>query len=398
MVHEVHDLKSTMFDYLEHSLRYKPHEIAVMVESNSGLAQALVQDERKRAEERALKEKKHNSADDVMPFEFLFPLQAAELRNAYEKAGLLNNKRASDPAPPSGCTYQPPREASLRDLPCAFTPATSAALDEMSLTQVLTTIARRPYQAVGVFATDPNDVVFLAKQVGRFCTNVRLFTISSDLMLTRPGEGIDLRGMIVASTYPLYPSNQWITTPFRDGPRVFFGSRGSQGLYNATVAHLWEMGADEPADKTKPSTPQLLEFGLPYDVETKQVRKPPIWINVVGERGLYPVTFIPQTDKNGYLYTRQKFAGTTRALAAWPQSSEKATAARATRPNPHLLFWLICLFLMIACFFVAVVTWRYVGWSTDEKSMIWCRTRRFSRSSTRLSGSTAMWRSACRWT
>ena len=81
----------------------------------------------------------------------------------------------------------PPHEAgSPADLPRSYTPATSAALDEMALTQVLTTIARRPYKVVGIVATNSFDVVFLAQQVARFCPNVRLFTLSSDLVLRVP--------------------------------------------------------------------------------------------------------------------------------------------------------------------------------------------------------------------
>ena len=46
------------------------------------------------------------------------------------------------------------------------------------------------------------------------------------------------------------------------------------------------------------------------------------------------------------------------------------------RPNPHLLFWLLCLFLLFACFASASVTYRYVRWSADppaqeSRSQIW---------------------------
>ena len=265
-----------------------------------------------------------------------------------------------------------------RNVPKTFTPATSAALDEMALTQVLTTIARRPYKAVGIVATDPSDVVFLARQVARFCPNVRLFTLSSDLLLARPSDLVDLRGMLVASTYPLYPSNQWITTPFRDGARVFFSNRGAQGLYNATVAHLWEMGADEPEKRTDGSKPQLLEFAHPYDVSRTLMRTPPVWISTVGERGLYPITFVPK--QSAYLYD-PRTNREERPLAQWPYEKPQdgeppepdlatldtaASAREASRPQPHLLFWLITLFLtIVACPFIVYVTWVYVAWSAD---------------------------------
>ena len=46
-------------------------------------------------------------------------------------------------------------------MPRTFTPASSAALDEMALTQIFTTISRRRYQAVGIIASNPFDTVFL---------------------------------------------------------------------------------------------------------------------------------------------------------------------------------------------------------------------------------------------
>ncbi len=48
MVHEARDLKDGIITYLDKSLRYARSNVAVLVESNSGLAQALVQDERKK--------------------------------------------------------------------------------------------------------------------------------------------------------------------------------------------------------------------------------------------------------------------------------------------------------------------------------------------------------------
>jgi hypothetical protein len=472
MVHEAKDLKDAIIEYLDKWLGYTRSDIAVLVESNSGLAQALVQDERKKGvthefglelmpplhdrsglpatgnkriilaeirgtlhfrifnsdgklladqNELQLRDKlsdvkrlktqlkelwpahkltpkeKYNVISGVIsifdqggpPVEFLFPLQVAKLRSAYAKADAAASGKSVASAAPQRLTIPPNEAGAPRDLPRTFTPATSAALDEMALTQVLTTIGRRPYQAVGVVATDPFDVAFLAGEVGQFCPNVRLFTVSSDLVLARAAGAADLRGMLVASTYPLYPSNQWITTPFRDGPRVFFSSRGAQGLYNATVAHLWEMSADEPDDLSKPSSPQLLEFGRPYEIDPAPLHQPPVWISAVGERGLYPITVINPKEQTPFLYD-PRTAPEHRSLAQWPSekpaaqpgapsdlddpevesaklNDAKADAANAMRPNPFLLFWLVCLFLFFACLVIAYITWHYVIWSTDKQ-------------------------------
>ena len=131
-------------------------------------------------------------------------------------------------------------------MPRTFTPASSAALDEMALTQIFTTISRRRYQAVGIIASNPFDTVFLARRVHRFCPNLRIFTTQADLLFARPQNVTDLR-MLVASTYSLYPANQWIITPHEAQSHVLFSNQGAQGLYNAVTAHLWEMGISATA-------------------------------------------------------------------------------------------------------------------------------------------------------
>jgi hypothetical protein len=232
MVHTVTEVKDAMIEHLKE--RYKGSEIAVLVESNSGLAQALIRHEQKKKEQQqdqkdAKREQERanpkdappapgnqpnskpiatDATEDEAPVEFIYPLQVSELRAAYEKADNVRDGKAKNSSGALKLRVPPHEGGTPADLPRAYTPATSAALDEMALTQVLTTIAHRPYKAVGIVATSPADVVFLARQVARFCPNVRLFTLSSDLLLARPSEQVDLRGMLVASTYPLYPSQK----------------------------------------------------------------------------------------------------------------------------------------------------------------------------------------------
>ena len=214
------------------------------------------------------------------------------MRKAYAQSDVKKGGKLATTGTPERLVIPPDEAGKPRDLPPAFTPASSAAIDEMALTQVLTTISHRKYRAVGIVATNPLDMVFLARQVRMFCPNVRLFAIQSDLLLTRALDVPFLRGMLVASTYPLYPANQWLTTSYLNASRVFFSDQGSQGLYNASVAHLWEMGVIAPH-----AQPPLLEFGDPFDPAPAGDRRPPIWISAVGERGVYPITYISTRGK-----------------------------------------------------------------------------------------------------
>jgi hypothetical protein len=366
MVHQTTTVVEATLDYLQQTLGYDHEKVALLIESNTGLAQALA--------EKVWKKDPAN--------EFIFPLQVSEVRKAYEKEGLLRGGKLDSTAAPERLVIPPDESGPTDDLPRAFTPASSAAIDEMALTQVLTTISHRRYLAVGIVATNPFDLVFLARRVRRFSPNVRLFAIQADLLFARPENAGDLRGMLIGSTYSLYPANQWITTSYGATPRVPFSDHGGQGLYNAVVAHLWEMVIIDA-----PQGPPLLEFALPYGEEAKvaptvaaaappsdapPIRQPPIWMSAVGERGIYPVAFDPRVVDRDYLYQPDQFFDAPRSRPR-PPSEDKADetqARRAMRPNPHLLYWLIFLLLFLTCFGVAGLTWVYIRWSGDEKKKL----------------------------
>ena len=294
MVHHVHTVKDELRDYLTKSLGYAPSNVAILIESNTGLMQAMVQHERKQAEARA-------ADDQKSPVEFIYPLQVAEVRKAYERGGLLSGGKLDDVGAPERLTIPPDEGGEPADIPRSYTPSTSAALDEMALTQVLTTASASPAstRSSALSPPTPFDVVFLAREVHRFCPDVRLFTIHSDLLIARPEEVVDLRGMLVASTYPLYPANQWMdhTLPQRSS-RIFLATRRARGFITRSWLHLWEMSRrGDPA-----LGPQLLEYGDPYDTQPRTIRQPPVWISAVGQRGLYPLTLIPPTQASRYLY------------------------------------------------------------------------------------------------
>ena len=78
MVHHVHTVKDGLRDYLTQSLGYAASNVAILIESNTGMMQAMVQHERKRAEASL-------PDDQKSPVEFIYPLQVSEVRKAYEK-------------------------------------------------------------------------------------------------------------------------------------------------------------------------------------------------------------------------------------------------------------------------------------------------------------------------
>jgi hypothetical protein len=360
MVHRSSNVLRGIRDFLRTQVGYDGRDLAILIESNSGVPQADARGLLHHPGDPAAGGQPTAKGQDD-PEDFIFPLQVSEIRKAYVKRGLLRSDRSDAPDSPERLPIPPDEGGTPQDLPRAFTPESSAALDEMALTQILTTISHRRYRAVGIIASNPFDVVFLARRVRRFCPNLRVFTTQADLLFARPQNATDLRGMLVASTYSLYPPNQWIITSYGVRPHVLFSNQGAQGLYNAITAHLWEMGVAEDH-----SGPQLLEFAPPYET-TASVFNPQLWIGVVGERGLFPLRASATNDDLAYLYNPKDTAE-----KRWPsqppdQPKFKEQNLRAMRPNAHLLYWLIWLILVSTCFALAGLTWAYARWATDPR-------------------------------
>ena len=167
--------------------------------------------------------------------------------------------------------------------------------------------------------------------------------------------------MLVASTYSLYPANQWIITPHEAQSHVLFSNQGAQGLYNAVTAHLWEMGISAYRHG-----PQLLEFSTPYETAHRDFHPPPVWIGAVGERGLYPLRNLPVREDSGYLYDPRETPERRPFSLLDDREQSESVSSNPMRPSPHILYWLIWLTLVTTCFVAAGLTWSYAQWAADE--------------------------------
>jgi hypothetical protein len=207
------------------------------------------------------------------------------LRSSYEKKGLLRDRQSQTLRSAEQLTIPFDDEGNSLDVIEPKTPGFKSAIGELTLGQILTDITRRRIHKVGIVATDPLDVIFLAREVSQFCPNADLFTTSANLLFTHPEHIGLLRGMLVGSTYPLFPQNQLWSYPYtRNNIHALFASADAQGIYNATVAHLGNLGLTREPDQS----PQLLEYGMPFDPPTEPQHLP-IWISAIGYRGIYPV-------------------------------------------------------------------------------------------------------------
>jgi hypothetical protein len=217
-----------------------------------------------------------------------FPLQISRLRSAATAQG--------QPASASG---NPSRLLGLSlgqsgaptdQLP-SMTPGTTSSAVELELSEILDVITRDHVTTVGLLATDTRDKLFLAQQLARRSAAVRLFTIESDLFYVHPDYSQYVRGMVVASSYPLFVQNQkWVTGTLVNQQ---FSTTMAEGVYNATVT-LLNRDTSGRMLGNRTVKPGLLDYRLPRAERTSgvsNVLQPPIWISVVGNDAIWPVAW-----------------------------------------------------------------------------------------------------------
>lgn len=236
-----------------------------------------------------------NPSDNERRFRFVvsFPLHVSQLRSAYEKEGALKNS-APGVAPRQSLelALESP-EATTRDILPAQDARMASNIADLFLTSSVETIRREQIRFVGIVASDPRDILFLARKIRENAANVTLFTFGADILYTHPDYERYLRGMLIVTPYPLFPANQAWTGSTQ--VRISFAGPAEEGIYNAVLYQLRDSKADP-----RP----LLEFRPPFPPESPGLSdRPPIWIMAVGRRGLWPVDILPSYVDKGYVVT-----------------------------------------------------------------------------------------------
>ncbi|MDR3632966.1 MAG: hypothetical protein P4L84_03965 [Isosphaeraceae bacterium] len=245
-----------------------------------------------------------------------FPSRISQLRSAFERNRTQHDPEVPIlPRPRSKLRVPFDETGNPRDIIPALSPAMTATTDEFLLAKILTTISHDDFRYVGIFGSDIRDTLFLAQLVTEFCPDVQMFTNTCDVLLAHPDYSGRLRGMIVASTYPLNSSTQPWTFPFTgDGERRQFHQQGDQGVYNATLAHFLSDATEHSLGDGLRTWRKLLDYGVPTralvsgDAQdllalAEGEHRPPLWIGVVGQRGIWPVEYlVPQGPNGAKLY------------------------------------------------------------------------------------------------
>ena len=249
--------------------------VAILVEGNTGYGRNLA--------DQAAQSRGGCGRTLTLPF----PLHISRLRG----------NGGESPGPGGGAVSEPLVSLDLQDsgftedrIP-TISPGTTLPYVELVLRSILDTVRRERVAAVGLYATDTRDKLFLAREVSRRSPNVLLFTLESDLLYSHPEYGPYMRGTIVASSYPVFNGSQGWTHP-RVGEigRQQFTSTNAHGAYNATVALLNYDLDGRPLDGPS-GVASLLDYRAPSDRGCRSGFRPPLWISVAARDGLWPIVF-----------------------------------------------------------------------------------------------------------
>jgi len=282
------EMQQAMYHYLIADQHAECRKIALIVESSTPYGNATVHHTGQRRLLRELRERAHpkravrRDMGFCQPRLLPVPFDLRVLRAEWAR-------KKNIPGSPAGNPYEDLQKNTLdRQLDDAkqsgrlplFSKETLNARD-LSLSTLLSTLYQEGIRYVGLMVTDAGDKMFLAQRISANCPDAQLFTFESELLLIHPADLPNTRGMLVASTYPLFTRNQQWTYPYRGAQqRLQFASQADQGVYNAALLLL---GHPE----------YLLEYAPPWvpleKADNLLAAKPPVWISAVGRNALVPV-------------------------------------------------------------------------------------------------------------
>jgi len=251
-----------------------PGRVAILTESNTGFGKSVAS-------------VGANSEIEVLRF----PLHVSRLKSEYAQLFRMKDQQAGLPATATIAASGFEEAGGVAEGVPAQGGAATTAANNAVLENILSTISRDRFRYVGVMATDTRDKLFLIRLIREFCPDVRVFVTQSDLLLTHPDYLYHMKGVIVGSTYPLYPPGQkWSNTDATE--RLLLASSAAQGYYNATLA-------------TFGLHAKMLEYGPPGFATGPDVPndRPPVWVSMIAPNGaLVPLQlFTGYEDANGYM-------------------------------------------------------------------------------------------------
>jgi hypothetical protein len=278
-----------------------------------------------------------------------FPLHISAVRRAYDAAAQAGTAPpGSTPTTSSGMNLNPSLDepADPLDVPPSLSPRTPFTND-LVLSALVRELSRRDVRFIGLQATDPSDIVFLAQQVRARMPDARFYVFGSDLLYTHPKFTPALLGAYVVSSYPLFLAGQaWVREPLKDVSA--FASDASEGVFNAARAFLnRDVSADRGSSSRGREPLPLLDY---FDEEGRTGRLPSEWVSLVGLEGFWPVARLaPTDDTTGYVLDARRAPASV---------NSEATIVLQPDPKPPLEWWLAFGTAAALCAAHAIGQWR----------------------------------------
>lgn len=285
-VHSDDDLQQAMFDYLQHDLHADCRKIALIVESSTPYGNANI-----------FAKTDTSCRPRILPV----PYDLAGVHAEWDRTKTVGPTPAFLPPDQLSQTLLERQQQETRRSG-TFPLFRKDALNtrDLSLGVLLSTLYQEGIRYVGLMMTEPSDKLFLAHRISLSCPDVQLFSFESELSFTHPSDLQHTRGMLLASTYPLFTRNQQWTYPHKGGlQRLQFASQADQGVYNAALLLLGY------PDLLLEYAPPFVSFDRENRAELREA-KPPVWISAVGRGALLPLSVIPiQSTQQDFLATRR---------------------------------------------------------------------------------------------
>lgn len=274
-------------------------KVALLVEYNTGFS----------SPEQKLAKDSSGLSDNRGPLYLRCPMHVARIRARQEERRAARERRfnPNELSQTNGGAFQQVRP----------NPETLVSFDEnatpefvdRAVEDLTATIRRNRIRFVGLLLTDPEDVVYFVDCIKRDCPDVLgIFVTGMDLYYALPKNRYSMRGVVVASTYPLFPPNRQWTSPEHPVLKIrdTFQSEWAQGCFNATVIHLAEMeGA-----RVKVTNPNSDQDEVIQKIERNSLREyippsfapqdkyPPVWVVGIAENGRFVVHGVYSYDKD----------------------------------------------------------------------------------------------------
>ena len=111
---------------------------------------------------------------------------------------------------------------------------------EQTLAGTVLSLARRGYTHIGISASDPQDLIFLAERIRAYHPSCTLFTTSGNhLLFAHPNFSTAMDGMVLFGGYPLTDATRVVSLRPRElESEVRFTSEGEYAAYYATLLAL----------------------------------------------------------------------------------------------------------------------------------------------------------------